>query len=130
MRSSDWSSDVCSSDLGLIVVGNNEFALAESLGGESVLSGAVRSRLLFEVPLAYTHINDTDLTLFAQSRGVTDAGALREFVAYFSQARIKRDLRQAERLLDICRREAPEGKIGRAPCRERGRAACRERVGQ
>ncbi|HEY9552034.1 MAG TPA: ATP-binding protein [Allosphingosinicella sp.] len=97
--------------VGLIFVGNNEFALAESLGGESVLSGAVRSRLLFEVPLAYTHINDTDLTLFAQSRGVTDAGALREFVAYFSQARIKRDLRQAERLLDICRREAPEGKV-------------------
>lgn len=97
--------------VGLIFVGNNEFAMEEKLGGESVLSGAVRSRLLFELPLSYTHLNDTDLTLFAQSRGITDAGALREFVSYFSQARIKRDLRQAERLLDICRREAPDGKV-------------------
>jgi hypothetical protein len=97
--------------VGLIFVGNNEFALAESLGGESVLSGAVRSRLLFEVPLAYTHINDADLILFAQSRGVADATALREFVAYFSQPRVKRDLRSAERLLTMCRRHAPDGMV-------------------
>ena len=97
--------------VGLIFVGNNEFAMAESLGGDSVLSGAVRSRLLFEVPLAYTHINDTDLTLFAQSRGVTDASALREFVAYFSQSRVKRDLRAAERLLTTCRRHAGEDTV-------------------
>lgn len=97
--------------VGLIFVGNNEFAMAESLGGESVLSGAVRSRLLFEVPLAYTHINDTDLTLFAQSRGVTDATALREFVAYFNQSRVRRDLRSAEKLLTACRRKAGEGQI-------------------
>jgi hypothetical protein len=104
--------------VGLIFVGNNEFAMAESLGGDSVLSGAVRSRLLFEVPLAYTHINDTDLTLFAQSRGIVDASALREFVAYFSQSRVKRDLRAAERLLTMCHRHAGNGPITRAIVRE------------
>lgn len=102
----------------LIFVGNNEFALAESLGGESVLSGAVRSRLLFEVPLAYTHINDTDLTLFAQSRGVTDGSALREFVAYFSQPRVRRDLRTAERYLTMCRRHAGDGPVTHSIIRE------------
>jgi len=92
--------------------------MAESLGGDSVLSGAVRSRLLFEVPLAYTHINDTDLALFAQSRGVADASAIREFVAYFSQARVKRDLRAADRLLTMCRRDAGDGQITHAIVRD------------
>lgn len=97
--------------VGLIFVGNNEFALAENLGGDSVLSGAVRSRLLFEVPLAYTHINDADLTLFAQSRGVSDPDALSEFIAYFSQSRVKRDLRVADRLLAMCRRHAGDDPV-------------------
>lgn len=97
--------------VGLIFVGNNEFALEENLGGESVLSGAVRSRLLFELPLSYAHLTDTDLTLFAQSMGVSDAGALRQFVAYFNQPRAKRDLRQAKRLLSICQGDAPGGKV-------------------
>lgn len=104
--------------VGLVFVGNNEFAMAETLGGESVLSGAVRSRLLFEVPLAYTHINDTDLTLFAQSRGIEEAAALREFVAYFSQPRVKRDLRTAERLLTMCRRLAGDGPVTQPLVRE------------
>jgi hypothetical protein len=104
--------------VGLIFVGNNEFAMAESLGGDSVLSGAVRSRLLFEVPLAYTHINDADLMLFAQSRGVSDSGALSEFVAYFSQPRVRRDLRTAERLLTMCRRHAGDDPITHAIVRE------------
>ncbi len=99
--------------VGLIFVGNNEFALEEGLKGGSVLSGAVRSRLLFEVPLAYQDLNDTDLMLFAQSRGVVDAAALQTFVAHFKQPRVKRDLRQAERLLSMCRRMAGDDPISR-----------------
>ena len=98
--------------VGLIFVGNNEFAMEETLGGESVLSGAVRSRLLFELALSYEHLADTDLTLFAQSMGITEADALREFVAYFHQPRIKRDLRLAKRLLNVCLRDAPDGRVG------------------
>ncbi len=97
--------------VGLIFVGNNEFAMAETLAGESVLSGAVRSRLLYELPLAYTHLADTDLTIFAQSRGVTDGAALREFVGHFKDGRAKRDLRLADRQLAVCRREAGDAPI-------------------
>lgn len=99
--------------VGLIFVGNNEFAMAESLGGESVLSGAVRSRLLFEEPLSYAHLDDTDLTLFCQSRDMTDPEAIRAVVAYFSTANgksrrspPKRDLRQLERLITAFHRRA------------------------
>ncbi|QCI93444.1 ATP-binding protein [Novosphingobium sp. EMRT-2] len=97
--------------VGLIFVGNNEFALAESLGGESVISGAVRSRLLFEVPLTYAHVSDADLATFAQSRGVIEKSAIEAFLTYFSKPRIARDLRQAERKLSSCRRRAGEGPI-------------------
>ena len=97
--------------VGLVFVGNNEFAMQESMSGESVLSGAVRSRLLFEVPLSYEHLSDTDMTLLLQSRGVTDAAALEEFVAFFSHRRIKRDLRQMERYLKLCLRKADGGPV-------------------
>jgi hypothetical protein len=97
--------------LGLVFVGNNEFAMQETLSGESVLSGAVRSRLLFEVPLSYEYLTDTDMTLLLQSRGVTDPAALEEFVGHFSHRRIKRDLRQMERYLRLCLRKADGGPI-------------------
>lgn len=99
--------------VGLIFVGNNEFALQENLNGESVLSGAVRSRLMFEVPLAYTHVNDDDLAQFARSRGVDDPDAIADFVRFFSQPRMKRDLRSAERLLQACRDDAGENPVTR-----------------
>lgn len=97
--------------VGLIFVGNNEFALEENIKGESVLSGAVRSRLMFEVPLAYTHVGDHDLVRFAQSRGVNDEGALKDFVEHFSDPRVKRDLRSAEQLLRVFRRRAGDGPV-------------------
>lgn len=97
--------------VGLIFVGNNEFAMQENLTGESVLSGAVRSRLLFEVPLSYKHLSDTDLTLLLQSRGVTEPAALEEFIAFFSHPRISRDLRQMERYLKLCLRKADGGAV-------------------
>lgn len=97
--------------IGLVFVGNNEFALEETSSGESVLSGAVRSRLLFEVPLSYEHLSDTDMMLLLQSRGVTEPAALDEFVTYFTHHRVKRDLRQVERYLSLCHRKADGGPI-------------------
>lgn len=97
--------------VGLVFVGNNEFAMQESINGESVLSGAVRSRLLFEVPLSYEHLSDTDMTLLLQSWGVKDPAALEEFVAFFSHPRRKRDLRKMERYLKLCLRKADGGPI-------------------
>ncbi|MDP2130343.1 MAG: ATP-binding protein [Erythrobacter sp.] len=97
--------------VGLVFVGNNEFAMQETASGVSVLSGAVRSRLTFEVPLSYEDLSDTDMTLILQSRGVNDPAALTEFVSYFSQRRIKRDLRQVEKAIARCQRLADGGAI-------------------
>lgn len=93
--------------VGLVFVGNNEFSLEEDRpGGHSVLSGAVRSRALFIEPLDYTDITDQDLILFAQSRGVTDAAAIADIIRYYSAPRIKRDLRNVEKLLGTLKRRA------------------------
>jgi DNA transposition AAA+ family ATPase len=85
--------------VGIIFIGNNEFSLEEDSAGQSVISGAVRSRAFFIEPLDYGDITDQDLVLFAQSRGVTDAGAIAEIVRYYSSPRISRDLRHVERIL-------------------------------
>lgn len=97
--------------VGLVFVGNNEFAMQETASGVSVLSGAVRSRLTYEVPLSYEDLSDTDMTLFLQSRGVNDPAALSEFVSHFSQRRIRRDLRQVEKEIARCQRMADGGPI-------------------
>lgn len=98
--------------IGLVFVGNNEFALAEGVSGGSVLSGAVRSRLLYEVPLDYALLDDRDIEEFAKSRGLDDPDGLRAFVRYFGQSRVKRDLRQADRLLSECHERAAGRAIG------------------
>lgn len=104
--------------VGLIFVGNNEFAMAENLGGESVLTGAVRSRLLFEEPLSYDHLDDADLTLFCQSRGISEAGAISRLVAHFGKTEgrgrrpaPKKDLRAVERLIVTLHRRAGEAPV-------------------
>ncbi|MCP3735968.1 ATP-binding protein [Sphingomonas sp. RP10(2022)] len=97
--------------VGLIFVGNNEFALQEDASGESVLSGAVRSRLLFQEFLQYANLGDSDLSLFLQSRGITDPGAIAEFLRYFSSPGRPRDLRYAERQASFFRRRAGDGPV-------------------
>jgi DNA transposition AAA+ family ATPase len=97
--------------VGLVFIGNNEFALKEDGSGESPLSGAVRSRALFIEELEYADVTDTDLILFAQSRGVSHPAALSAFVGHFSKPKVKRDLRNADRLLSAVRRRAGNGAI-------------------
>jgi len=92
--------------VGLVFVGNNEFSLQEDMSGHSAISGAVRSRALFIEPLDYTDVTDTDLVLFAQSRGIGDAAAIAAIVAHYSAPRAKRDLRNVERLLATLQRRA------------------------
>lgn len=92
--------------VGLVFIGNNEFALKEDASGQSVISGAVRSRALFVEELDYLDITDADLVLFAQSRGITDAGAIATIIDYFSSARVKRDLRNIDKLIPAFRRRA------------------------
>ena len=82
--------------LGLVFVGNQEFVLKEDATGQSALSGAVRSRALYIEELGFTHVTDDDLTAFARSRGIDDPDANAKFLAYYSQPRVKRDLRAIE----------------------------------
>ena len=97
--------------VGLFFVGNEEFSLEEDASGHSVISGAVRSRALFIESLEYDFVSDTDLTLFAQSRGITDPGAITALVKYYSGRKVKRDLRNVERLIATIRRRASSGPI-------------------
>jgi hypothetical protein len=97
--------------IGLVFVGNNEFALQEDNSGQSVLSGAVRSRALFIDCLEYADISDSDLILFLQSRGIDDAAAIAATVTYFSQPRVRRDFRQVERFVGIFKRKAGDGAV-------------------
>lgn len=97
--------------VGLIFIGNNEFALQDDGSGQSVISGAVGSRALFTDSLDYADVSNDDLALFARSRGMTDAEAVKAFVGYFSGPRIRRDLRNVERLIAACKRRANDQPI-------------------
>ena len=104
-----WNDDdrtVTPFPLGLAFVGNNEFSLEDSRSGQSVISGAVRSRALFIEALDYLDITDADITLFLHSREVRDSAAVASVVAYYNGARVKRDLRNVERMIETLKRRA------------------------
>jgi hypothetical protein len=77
--------------LGLIFVGNSEFALQEDGGGQSVLSGAVRSRALFVEALDYNDVTDDDIVNFMGSRGAYDPDAISLILSYFRQNMMRLD---------------------------------------
>lgn len=87
--------------IGLAFIGNPEFSLDRKRGADSVISGAVRSRALFVESLDYLHVTETDLTLFVQSRGITDAKAIARIVKHYTTESNVADLRNADRLIPI-----------------------------
>jgi hypothetical protein len=92
--------------VGLIFIGNSEFALEENGGGQSALSGAVRSRALFVEALEYEDVTPADVRSFMQSRGPYEADAVSLIVAYFQQRRVRRDMRNMVRLDEVFRRRS------------------------
>lgn len=96
---------------GLVFVGNNEFALAASARGESVLSDAVRDRILHYQQLGYGNVSDDDIRKVVAGRGITDPGAAKVILAYFETARLHRSLRQLNRILEKCSRIAGDAPI-------------------
>lgn len=90
--------------VGLIFIGNSEFALQEDGSGQSVLSGAVRSRALFVETLEYEDITAADVASFMHSRGSYEPDAISLIVSYFQQRRVRRDLRNMIRLDNVFRR--------------------------
>lgn len=102
----DSDSTVAPFPVGLIFIGNSEFALEEEASAQSALSGAVRSRALFIEALGYEDVLDEDITRFLHSRGIYDHEAVALMLAHFRQRRVRRDFRHLDRLNDALRRRA------------------------
>lgn len=92
--------------VGLIFVGNSEFALEENAGGHSALSGAVRSRALFIETLRYANVLDEDIAAFLRSRGAYEDAAVALMLSHFRQRRVRRDFRNLVRLDTTLQRRA------------------------
>ncbi|HEX9933452.1 MAG TPA: ATP-binding protein [Allosphingosinicella sp.] len=97
--------------VGLFFVGNNEFAMQSDRSGESVISGAVRSRALFIESLDYSDVSEADLVLFAESRGIADAAVISAIVRYYSSPKTKPDFRTLERSISVIQRLAGSGPV-------------------
>lgn len=89
--------------LGLIFVGNNEFSLAGSGSGETVISAAVADRALYVQTLGYEDLSDEDLQLFISSGWSCEPAALNALVRSFRGPRSLRSLRRVADLLDDLR---------------------------
>lgn len=92
--------------LGLIFIGNSEFALEENASGQSALSGAVRSRALFIENLSYEDVQDEDISAFLMSSGGYDKEAVSLMLHYFGQRRVRRDFRNLSRFDQAFRRRS------------------------
>jgi hypothetical protein len=97
--------------LGLVFVGNSEFALEEDASGESHISGAVRSRAMFVEQLGYDDVTDGDLRALMESRGRYEEGAISVLISFFGQRRVRRDIRTFIRLDEAFRRHQSHGEI-------------------
>jgi hypothetical protein len=92
--------------VGLVFVGNSEFALEENAAGQSALSGAVRSRALFVEALEYSDVTDADIISFMASRGPYEPDAMSLVLSYFQRPRVRRDVRSMIRLDNLFRRRS------------------------
>lgn len=97
--------------VGLMFVGNSEFVLQENSRGDSVLSGAVRSRSLFIEALTDQDVSDDDIALYLRSRGEYQTEALSLMLDYFRQPKVRRDFRSIKRIDDVLRRKSPNAPI-------------------
>lgn len=91
--------------IGMAFVGNPEFALDDK-NGESVISGALDSRIDEPYKLSYVSVTDDDLRLFAISRGIDDRAALTKLTNHFKSPSIPTDLRKISRAISRMHRRA------------------------
>jgi DNA transposition AAA+ family ATPase len=86
--------------VGLIFVGNSEFALQAGQGGESAISAAVADRALYVQTLEYADLTDEDIDMFLRAQGLADASARATIVRYLRTSRTPRSLRRVIDLLE------------------------------
>jgi hypothetical protein len=79
--------------IGLVFVGNSEFALSPGKGGKSVISGAVADRARYIESFDYSSVENDDLRLILAAHGITDARIVAAVIAHYATGRQSRSLR-------------------------------------
>ncbi len=97
--------------IGLVFVGNNEFALASTKGEDSVISAAIADRALYIQSFDYDELTDSDLAMVIEARGVSDPAAAFALMNAFGGPRAVRSLRRISDLIDELREEAGSSAI-------------------
>lgn len=97
--------------IGLVFVGNTEFALAASAGGESTISAAVASRALYQVELDCDDLTNNDYALVLEAHGIIDPAIRASILLKLVRPNAARDLRSLVRLIENLRDEARDSPI-------------------
>lgn len=92
--------------IGLVLMGNDEFALKAGRGGQSPVSAAFTNRARYYETLTYDHVEDEDLRLFFEARGIVEEAALDVILRHIRAGRRDRSLRRAGFLADEILAEA------------------------
>jgi DNA transposition AAA+ family ATPase len=86
--------------VGLVFVGNNEFALQAGQGGDSAISAAVADRALYVQTLEYADLTDEDIDMFLKAQDLADHSGRAAIVRYLRTSRTPRSLRRVIDLLE------------------------------
>lgn len=116
--------------LGLVFIGNQEFAMAPKGAGQSVLTAAVADRAAYIEEFDYDDVLDDDLILYAEARGLTDSSALDAVVEFFGKRGAAggiRSLRKLGQAIDEAIEDVIEDDIGPDLIRQKLKQAMRLR---
>ena len=80
--------------VGLVFVGNGEFALKPGKGGQSVISAAVADRARHIDVFDYDDISKADLRMILHAYGITDEMAVAALIKHYTSPRTTRSLRR------------------------------------
>jgi type II secretory pathway predicted ATPase ExeA len=97
--------------LGIIFVGNHEFALRRFGGGQSTLSLAVADRLLYMENYKYEHVADEDIRSYIEAFNVATDEAIDLLIRNLGRLSPTRSLRSVNRLLDDLKMHADGGPL-------------------
>lgn len=92
--------------VGLVLLGNDEFALKAGRGRQSIVSAAFANRARYFETLTYEHVTDEDLRLLFEARGIDDEAALDLILRHLRAGRRDRSFRRAGYLADDLQTEA------------------------
>ncbi len=86
--------------IGLVFIGNSEFALQADKTGESAVSAAVADRAYHIQAIEYADLTDADIEMFLSAQGVADQSATSAILRYLRMSRSPRSFRRIADILD------------------------------